>query len=526
MTTTSEDPTRKGFLTNYPPFRYWRPEAVEGFASAKPLNVYVHVPYCVQRCEYCFYKVTTLGDNRKAEIDRYVAALCTEIERVSRRFHLDERPVETIYFGGGTPTILSRENLSRIFAALRSNLQIQADAEITVEAEPVTLIESKARHLESLGVNRISMGIQSFHDEVVARTGRADREEHAHRAIALAKATGAAVNIDLMSGLAGESDETWAYSVERAIETEVHSLTVYKTQIYPNSTYFGELRRKSLVLPTDSDEMRWALKAHERFEQADYLPVNFFTYTKGGRYMQRHATNSWRGGETYGFGVSAFGMLAGHTLQNAGDVEPYVAAVEAGELPLARGYRLDTPRADRPAPGRHNRTDRPGRVDARHLPRALARAARRGHPQDRPRARGQRRGVHRGRGIHLRHDLRRRQAGLRERRAVPAQAARGPLRRVDQPGDHHGPGSAAGEDPKGHRARSPGVEGARHGRRLHAHGVVPYAQGRGRIRRDRLPPRRRAAGRSDELYRRRGSLPRVGPRGLLEVVRGVDGAQV
>lgn len=341
MSSSTEDPTRKGFLTNYPPFRYWRPEAIESFRTARPLNVYVHVPYCVQRCEYCFYKVTELGDSRKAEVDRYVGALCTEIERAARSLHLDERPIETIYFGGGTPTILSRENLGRIFDALRGNLRIQDDAEITVEAEPVTLIENKARHLQALGVNRISMGIQSFHDEVVARTGRADREEHAQRAIALAKATGATVNIDLMSGLAGETDETWAYSVERAIESEVHSLTVYKTQIYPNSSYFGELRRKSLVLPSDSDELRWALMAHERFERADYLPVNFFTYTRGGRHMQRHATNSWRGGDTYGFGVSAFGMLDGYTLQNLGDVEPYVAAVEAGELPLARGYRLD-----------------------------------------------------------------------------------------------------------------------------------------------------------------------------------------
>lgn len=336
-----DDLTRKGFLTNYPPFRYWRPDAIESFSTAKPLNVYVHVPYCAQRCEYCFYKVTEIGDSRKAEIDRYVSALCKEIERAAPRLHLDERPVETVYFGGGTPTILSRENLGRIFEALRGHLQIRDDAEITVEAEPVTLTESKARHLQSLGVNRISMGIQSFHDEVVARTGRADREEHAHRAIALAKATGATVNIDLMSGLAGETDETWGYSVERAIESEVHSLTVYKTQIYPNSSYFSELRRKSLVLPNDSDELRWALVAHERFERAGYLPVNFFTYTRDGRHMQRHATNSWRGGETYGFGVSAFGMLHGHTLQNLGEVEPYVAAVEAGELPLARGYRLN-----------------------------------------------------------------------------------------------------------------------------------------------------------------------------------------
>lgn len=336
---TTLEPTRKGFLTNYPPFRYWRPAAVESFFEARPLNVYVHVPYCVQRCAYCFYKVTTLGDSRKAEIDRYVAALCQEIERVAEQHHLAERPVRTIYFGGGTPTLLSRDNMSRIFEVLHGSLRLH-DPEITVEAEPVTLLPSKAEHLASLGVNRISMGIQSFKDEVIARTGRVDTEEHIRRAIELAKGTGAVVNVDLMSGLAGDDDESWAYSVHRAIESDVHSLTVYKTEVYSNSAYYGDIKRKSLVLPSDRDELRFTAHAIERFEQAGYLPVNFFTFTKGGGYMQQHSTSSWRGGDTYGFGVSAFGLLDGHALQNTSEVGRYVELVEDGKSPLARGHRL------------------------------------------------------------------------------------------------------------------------------------------------------------------------------------------
>ncbi len=333
------EPTRRGFLTNYPPFRYWRPEGVDSVATPRPINLYLHVPYCVQRCHYCFYKVTLLGDNRKAEIDRYVAALCREIELVARKFHLDAQPVKTVYFGGGTPTLLSRENLSRVFAALREHFRLD-DPEITVEAEPVSLIPSKADHLQALGVNRISMGIQSFKDEIVARTGRADTEEHMHRAIALALGTGATVNIDLMSGLAGETDETWAYSVERAIESRVHSLTIYKTEVYANAGYYHDIKRNGLVLPSDEDEFRYTARAIERLSQAGYRPVNVFTFTRDGGHVQQHATSSWQGRETYGLGVSAFGLLRGHTLQNTSDVARYVAQVEAGELPLARGLRL------------------------------------------------------------------------------------------------------------------------------------------------------------------------------------------
>lgn len=336
---SSSEPTRKGFLTNYPPFRYWRPEAIERFIEPRPLNLYIHVPYCIQRCAYCFYKVTTLGDNRKAEIDRYVSALCREIEHAARHFHLGEQPVKTIYFGGGTPTVLSKDNLSRIWEVLHQHFQLD-EPEITVEAEPVTLIQSKADHLKALGVNRISMGIQSFNDEVVKRTGRVDTEEQALKAIELAKSTGAVVNVDLMSGLAGDTDELWAYSVERAIESDVHSLTVYKTEVYANAGYYNDIKHKSLMLPSDEDELRFTAHAIERFEKAGYLPVNFFTFTKGGGYMQQHATSSWQGRETYGFGVSAFGLLRGHALQNTSELPRYVALVEEGKLPLARGYRL------------------------------------------------------------------------------------------------------------------------------------------------------------------------------------------
>jgi len=333
------EPTRKGFLTNYPPFRYWRPDAVEQFLEPRPLNLYLHVPYCIQRCAYCFYKVTTLGENRKAEIDRYVAALCKEIAHVARRLHLSEQPVHTVYFGGGTPTVLSKDNLSRIFETLHEHFRFN-DPEITVEAEPVSLIQSKADHLKSLGVNRISMGIQSFKDEIVARTGRVDTEQHMLRAIEVAMGTGAVVNVDLMSGLAGETDETWDFSVSRAIDSGVHSITVYKTEVYTNAGYYNEIKRNGLVLPSDEQEFRFTAHAIQRLSQVDYLPVNFFTFTRGGRYMQQHATSSWQGRETYGFGVSAFGLLRGNVLQNTSDVPRYVAQVEDGQLPLARGHRL------------------------------------------------------------------------------------------------------------------------------------------------------------------------------------------
>ena len=242
--------TRRGFVTNYPDFRQWRKEAVEQGLNRQPLNVYLHLPYCIQRCAYCHYKTTTLRNTQLSEIDRYVDSLCREIKIATERFHLRERPAISVYFGGGTPTLLSPANIERVMQTLRQNLTL-ADPEINFEAEPVSLTARKAEILTQHGVNRINLGIQSFCDEIVFRTGRRDTEKQALKAIEIALLTGAVVNIDLISGLQGETPETWAYSVRRAIESGAQSITVYKLEIYANTEYYANLRRQNISLPSD-----------------------------------------------------------------------------------------------------------------------------------------------------------------------------------------------------------------------------------------------------------------------------------
>src|SRR5678816_2736776 len=146
-------------------FRYWNKDWVEEGIKPAPLNLYVHMPYCIQRCAYCYFKTTTLQENRLQEIDRYVNSVCKEIEIGAKRFHLGERPVETVYFGGGTPTLMSEDNIDKIFATLRANFNF-VNPQITFEGEPVTLTPRKAALLQRNGVNRISLGIQSFKEEV------------------------------------------------------------------------------------------------------------------------------------------------------------------------------------------------------------------------------------------------------------------------------------------------------------------------------------------------------------------------
>jgi oxygen-independent coproporphyrinogen-3 oxidase len=333
--------TRKGFILTYPMFRYWGKESVEEGAKPAPLNLYVHMPYCIQRCAYCYFKTTTLKDNRLQEIDRYVNSVCKEIEIGARRFNLHDRPVETVYFGGGTPTLMSEENIDKLFATLRANFNIDKP-QITFEGEPVTLTPRKAALLQRNGVSRISLGIQSFKEEVVFQTGRRDTEAQTFQAIKLAKETGAQVNIDLISGLGGETMETWAYSIQRALEADLHNITIYKLELYANTPYYSAERHNQIELPSDEQELEFIQYAVAELKKHGYFPINTFTWTRDRAYDQLNTRSKWLGNDNYAVGVSAFGNLGRWNYQNTNDIAGYSDIVERGELPAFRGYTCTT----------------------------------------------------------------------------------------------------------------------------------------------------------------------------------------
>jgi oxygen-independent coproporphyrinogen-3 oxidase len=331
-------PSRKGFVTNYPYFRHWKKIASEEMSpDKKPINIYLHIPFCIQRCAYCYYSTIKLeGGGRSERLDRYVNALCREIEIASQYFHLKERPVVSIYIGGGTPTVMNEDHFRRITDSLRGCMNID-NSEFTVEAEPVTLTRKKADMLKDLGVNRISLGVQSFYDDILKLCDRLDKEDKAVKAIEIARNTGAVVNIDLLSGLAGETPETWAYTLNRALSTGAESITVYKMELYANTKYYRRIRKDAIDLPSDDQELEFMRYAMEQFDQARYLPWSFFTFTKDGNYEHQYATSIWRGTDCYPFGVSSFGELGNWLFQNTNDQEKYLELLEAGELPINRG---------------------------------------------------------------------------------------------------------------------------------------------------------------------------------------------
>ncbi len=337
---TNLEGSRRGFITNYPNVTQWKPLTDESFFPHKPLNIYVHIPFCAQQCSYCYYRVITGA--KKAEMDRYTDAICKEMTMVAAHHHLNQRPIKSIYFGGGTPTLLQKVHLAKISQAIKDNFNVCDDVEFTVEGEPVTMTEKTAENLADLPlkVTRISMGVQSLDDEVVKNTQRKDTAKKVIKAIKRAQSVGAIVNIDLMSGLAGDSLPTWKSSVHKALETGVESITVYKTEVFANTQYYKDLRKDAIHLPNDEEEFGYMEYALGAFEKANYLPWSFFTFTKNGDYPHIHAPRLWSGEDYLPLGTSAFGKLGNQLFQNSNDPEKYMEVIESGNFAVTRGHTL------------------------------------------------------------------------------------------------------------------------------------------------------------------------------------------
>lgn len=343
-----EEPlNRDGFVVAWPPQRYWKPAAeVETAAPTRagdaPLHLYFHIPFCLQRCRYCFFKIEVLSESSHAVRERYVDALCAELEQVADAHALRGRRVQTIYFGGGTPSVLQPEQLARIRRAIERCFAIAEDLEFVFEIEPVTLNNRLIDGLAALGVTRISFGIQSFDDRVVALTGRHDTEEKNAGAIRRAMDAGVVVNVDLLSGLEGETTHSWRHSIDRAIELGVHAVTVYKLELYSNAHYMADLRRGKLSLPGPEEELALARWGLARLREAGYRPSTYFTFTREGRHAQRHIIARWRGEDMYGIGASAFGCVGGVARQNASEIDDYLARVESGRSATQRALVLSS----------------------------------------------------------------------------------------------------------------------------------------------------------------------------------------
>jgi oxygen-independent coproporphyrinogen-3 oxidase len=358
------------FVSNYPPFSFWKPEFIPELQAAldrppgrvsgvecqvpekehgtrnthhasslNPLGLYVHIPFCRKRCHFCYFKVYT--DKDSAQIRKYLDAVLREFELYAGRQFIGGRKLDFIYFGGGTPSYLSIQQLRHLTEGMKKLLPWDEAEEIAFEGEPGTLTADKLKAIRDLGVTRLSLGVENFDDHILEINGRAHHSKEIARAYEGARAAGfPQVNIDLIAGMMEETEANWQQCVRKTIELSPESVTIYEMEIPFNTTIYRQMKSEGKLVAPVADwetKRRWVSYAFEELEKAGYAVGSAYTAVKDpARTKFLYRDRLWAGADLLSLGVASFGHIGGTHYQNLTDFEPYLARLEAQELPIGR----------------------------------------------------------------------------------------------------------------------------------------------------------------------------------------------
>ena len=289
------------------------------------LGLYIHIPFCASICNYCNFNRGLFDADLKT---RYVNALVTEIER-SR--HTEKRePADTIYFGGGTPSLLSPDDVRRIVEVCRRSYAVASDAEVTLEANPETVNTPLLSGFRDAGVNRVSLGVQSLRDDELIRLSRLHGARRAREAVREVRAAGIDnLSVDLMMWLPQQSPSAWLESVDAAIALEPDHVSLYLLEVYPNAPLRDEMARARWSQAPDEDAEAMYLTAMEHLEAAGLAQYEISNVARPGR-ESRHNVKYWSDGEWEAFGCGAHATRLGVRWRNVTSTEAYITHINEG----------------------------------------------------------------------------------------------------------------------------------------------------------------------------------------------------
>jgi oxygen-independent coproporphyrinogen-3 oxidase len=290
------------------------------------LGLYCHIPFCAAICNYCNFNRGLLDEAQKR---RYVDALVVEIARAG--LESGGGAADTIFLGGGTPSLLTADEVGRILEACRRGFAVAEDCEITLEANPETVTPATLGAYKDVGVNRVSFGVQSFRDGELTRLSRLHGADRARLAYRQAREAGFGnISLDLMMWLPGQSVAEWLESVEAAIELDPEHLSLYMLEVYPNAPLRDEMARRQWSQAPDDDVSAMYLTAMSRLEASGFEQYEISNVAKPGR-RARHNLKYWTDGDWYGFGCGAHSTVGGVRWKNVAGTDDYIARVTQGE---------------------------------------------------------------------------------------------------------------------------------------------------------------------------------------------------
>lgn len=288
-----------------------------------PEAVYVHVPFCEQICHYCdFNKVFLKGQ----PIDEYIEICVEEMKNTVKQF--PHQQVKTVYVGGGTPTALTAKQLERLLAGINDYFSPVVDAEFTVEVNPGSVTKEKLEVLKSAGVNRLSIGVQAFQNDLLKKIGRTHQENDIYKTIESARNHGFKnISIDLMFGLPGQTVEMFKETLNKALKLEIPHFSAYSLKVEEKTVFHQLLRKGQLLLPSEDAEVEMYEILINDLKSNGYNHYEISNFGHPG-YESEHNLIYWNNQEYYGIGAGAHGYVQGKREANAGPIKKYMKLVQ------------------------------------------------------------------------------------------------------------------------------------------------------------------------------------------------------
>lgn len=302
-------------------------------------GLYIHVPFCHQRCHFCAFYLE-IHHPRAAE--EFLGSLLTELRLYSEQRLFGSEPLQSVYFGGGTPTTLSPHQLAAVLSAVRDGFVLQNDAEITVEAHPESVTADSLSHLHEAGFTRISFGAESMNQTELDRVGRPGSPLSTLQVVAAARDAGFTdLNLDLMYGLPGQSIESWAASLQQMVTLAPTHLSCYALTVEEDTHLRTAIQRGLVPAPDEMLQNEMEDLAEALLSRAGYARYEISNYCRPG-YASRHNQLHWTGGEYLGLGPSAQSYVAGRRFGNGSDLAAYNEYLRNGSLPVSESEQLTT----------------------------------------------------------------------------------------------------------------------------------------------------------------------------------------
>ncbi|MGH2447511.1 MAG: radical SAM family heme chaperone HemW [Chloroflexota bacterium] len=305
--------------------------------SERPAQLYVHIPFCPSKCPYCAF-VTRVGSLKL--LPPYLESLKAEFDLLAS--HSPGAALETVYLGGGTPSLMSPAQLSDLLTAAQDAFGLRNDAEISLEAHPETVDEAVLDGFRRAGANRLSFGVESMRERELAALGRSYNRYRVAQLVHMARRAGfSSLNLDLMYGVPEQTLDSWQDSLLRVLELRPEHLSLYPLSIEPASVFAWQDRRGLLRVPDDSRVVEMYRLARERLAEAGYQHYEIANWALPGRQC-RHNLACWHGKQYYAAGTGAHGYLVPHRYENTRHMRRYFDAIEKRERPVAREETIDT----------------------------------------------------------------------------------------------------------------------------------------------------------------------------------------